>query len=167
MTADETTPPTPKKPPTPATEEPKPRPPLLASRDSVRAPARCKALTRSGKPCGAHPMRGEQWCYQHHPDYAEEARANRLRAARMPKPRAKQGPPPAEHSALETPEDIRKVIEATIGGLLRGTLDRGRANAILVGCGVALKAVDLATFEKRLAALEAEQAVGKHGRKAK
>jgi len=161
MSSADKAPMTPKKPPQPATEGPSSSPSLPAS----HAPTRCQALTRAGKPCGATPMRGEAWCYQHHPDYAEQAQADRIRAAHTPKaPRVKQAPPPAAYGALQTPEDIRKVVEGTIGSLLRGQIDRGRANAILYGCQVALRAVDVAAFERRLKALEGEQAAGQKRR---
>jgi hypothetical protein len=111
-------------------------------------------------------MRGEEYCYAHNPKFAAKARADRLRAART-KPRARRpkAPPPASPVALQSPEDIRRVVESTIGSLLRGEIDRGRANSVLYGLQVALRAVDVADFERRLKALEGGQGEGKSGRK--
>ena len=45
----------------------------------MRAP--CAGTTRAGKPCAAAPIPGERWCFNHHPDHAEERRRNASRAA--------------------------------------------------------------------------------------
>lgn len=100
-------------------------------------------------------MRGEAWCYQHHPDHAAEAQANRIRAANTPKgPRAK---PPSEEPRswnLGSAEDVRVVLQHVMAGLLKGQIDRNRANGLVYACQVALRAIDIAALEARIAALE-------------
>ena len=99
-------------------------------------------------------MRGEAWCYQHHPDHAEQARADRIRAANTPKaPRAPK-PPESGSWHLETAGDVRLLLQHVMASLLRGQMDRNRANALVYAAQVALRAIDIAALEARIAALE-------------
>jgi hypothetical protein len=41
----------------------------------------CHGTRRDGTPCTARVRPGEQWCYHHDPDFAEERRRNASRAA--------------------------------------------------------------------------------------
>ena len=141
---------TPKTPRLAATRRPATGAPVSAPLDS----AHCSALSRAGKPCGATPMRGEAWCYQHNPNCAEQARADRIRAANTPKaPRAPKPPEPASWH-LETADDVRLLLQHVMAGLLRNQMDRNRANALCYAAQVALRAIDIAALEKRIAALE-------------
>jgi hypothetical protein len=100
-------------------------------------------------------MRGEAWCYQHNPNCAEQARADRIRAANTPKaPRAKKPPEAAEGWHLETADDVRLLLQHVMAGLLRNQMDRNRANALCYAAQVALKALDIAALEARIKALE-------------
>ncbi len=43
----------------------------------------CTGTTRSGGACTANAIPGQQWCYHHHPDYAEERKQSATRAATL------------------------------------------------------------------------------------
>ena len=45
--------------------------------------ASCSGTTRKGEPCTASALVGERFCYNHHPDYAEERKQSASRAATM------------------------------------------------------------------------------------
>ena len=79
----------------------------------------CSYLMPDGGRCRAAPMKGEAWCYVHHPDLAEKRRA----ASRRGGYRAGRGRPApgvAEVEAIKA--SIRKVID----GVAAGTVENGR-----------------------------------------
>jgi hypothetical protein len=111
----------------------------------------CTATTKAGKPCRCLARYGKSTCWFHDPQEAEAVAAARQRGnlkSHAPKP------PEAGSWHLETAEDVRKVLEHTIGSLLRNQMDRSRANAICFAAQVSLRTLDIAGLEARIAALE-------------
>jgi hypothetical protein len=64
----------------------------------------CQGAKRDGEPCTARAMPGERYCYNHHPDYAEERKRSASRTAT------------AKHSSIgKELRDIREVIWELLG----------------------------------------------------
>jgi hypothetical protein len=71
----------------------------------------CQGTKRNGEPCKAGVVVGEQWCYNHNPEYAEERRASASRAAT------------AKHSSIgKELREIRELILELLGVLLSDRL---------------------------------------------
>jgi hypothetical protein len=111
----------------------------------------CSYLKPDGTPCGAQPMRGQSWCYVHHPDLEDKRRA----ASRKGGYRAGRGRPLAELG------DVKRKLRELADDVMSGQVDR--ANAAVAGqlLGTFLRAVsvELAVKEQkeileRLEALE-------------
>jgi hypothetical protein len=64
----------------------------------------CQGAKRDGEPCTARAMPGERYCYNHHPDYAEERKRSASRTAT------------AKHSSIgKELRDIRELIWELLG----------------------------------------------------
>lgn len=73
--------------------------------------ATCASTKRSGEPCTANTIPGEQWCYHHHPDYAEARKQSATRAATL------------KHSSIgKELREIRELILELLGVLLSDEL---------------------------------------------
>jgi hypothetical protein len=114
----------------------------------------CSHLKPDGKGCKAQPLRGEQWCYVHHPDLAEKRKA----ASRRGGHRAGRGRPLAELG------EVKRQLRDLAVDVMSGRADR--ANAAVAGqlLGTFLRAVsvemkikELEDLEERIAALETMQ----------
>jgi len=79
--------------------------------------APCAGTTRAGKPCAAAPIPGERWCFNHHPDHAEERRRNASRAATIGN--SKVG---AEIKGVRLM--VRDLVETTVSGDLHPTVKK-------------------------------------------
>ncbi len=112
----------------------------------------CGFIKPTGEACKALPMRGEGWCYVHHPSYQERRR----RAGSKGGKRGGRGRPVAELAALRVENaDIRQ-------RLLEGELAPGVAAVAVqsINCDArtivaALKAREQEELEARLEELEA------------
>jgi hypothetical protein len=89
----------------------------------------CRHIKTDGRKCGSPALRGEYYCYYHHP--------RRLRAARPVKPRYFLELPLLEHRGA-----VRAAIAETINALKSGEMD------VRLG-GSLLYAVQLATSEQQ------------------
>ena len=86
----------------------------------------CSAITDKGARCKALPMRGEQYCYVHHPDHVEERRRHGSRGGK----RGGRGRPQAELARLQArfeelaekvlSGDVERGVGAVAGQLLNG-----------------------------------------------
>jgi hypothetical protein len=120
----------------------------------------CGAITDKGSRCKALPMRGESFCYVHHPDHQEERRRHGSKGGK----RGGRGRPIAELGALRVENaDIRE-------RLLKGKLKPGIAavavqsiNTDIRAVGASLKAREQEEFERRLEELEHALAERKSG----
>src|ERR687889_1200961 len=78
---------------------------------------RCAGITAAGDRCKAEAMPGEEWCWNHHPDYEQ---ARRRRASKGGK-RGGRGRPQRET------ESIKALLEDLTERVLSGNLDTGPA----------------------------------------
>ena len=112
----------------------------------------CQALTKAGKSCGMPPVRGEHFCFTHHPDYTEESRkARELGAHTFPRKVLPGAVPLAMSTAAEVLESLSRIST----GVLRGEIDVKIANCVGVLMNTALRALDH-RLEERLSELELE-----------
>ena len=112
----------------------------------------CSYLMPDGGRCRAAPMKGQPWCYVHHPDYAEKRRE----AGRRGGYRAGRGRPLVELA------DVKGQLRKLADEVVTGRVDRGRAAVAGQLLGTFLRAVsveakirELDELERRIAALEA------------
>jgi hypothetical protein len=112
----------------------------------------CSYLMPDGGRCRAAPVKGEAWCYVHHPDLAEKRRTASRRGGR----RGGRGrPAPGVAEIAEIKAAIRGVIE----GVAAGTVENGAIlfmgyNTLLRAVEVGRKVKDQDDLEVRIAELE-------------
>jgi hypothetical protein len=124
--------------------------------------SKCSAITDKGARCKALPMRGQEYCYVHHPDHQEERRRHGAKGGK----RGGRGRPITELAALRVENaDIRE-------RLLEGELAPGVAavaiqslNTDIRAVGAALRAREQAELVERLEALEGALEQRKDGRR--
>lgn len=81
----------------------------------------CSGTKRNGAPCTRPVMPGEFYCYNHHPDYAEDRKRSASRAAT------------AKHSQVhreirEVRELVRGIVEVLVSGELNPRVKRELTN---------------------------------------
>lgn len=114
----------------------------------------CRSVNSAGEPCRAAPLRGGTLCFWHDPNSAADAaEARRLGGQRRRREHAIAGAYDIE--ALETIEDIRRVIEIGVLDTLAIENSVARARALFWGCGVLIKLREVGDLEERLQAVEA------------
>ena len=118
------------------------------------ATTRCKATTKSGQPCAAYAVSGSDFCYWHDPARAEEraqarARGGHARHGRKIGPTGQPDP-----VSVQSMADVVTLLEKTVNDVLglENSLQRGRTIATLANAIV--KALQFATLEERLEAVE-------------
>ena len=120
--------------------------------------AQCAGVKAKGGRCTAPPLPGEEWCYGHHPDYADKRRRN---AARSHKTR----------SASPEIAGIKDSLATLAGDVMEGKVDRGNAavasqvyNVLLRAIGMELKIKEVGELEAKLEELsEALERGGGYG----
>jgi hypothetical protein len=120
--------------------------------------AKCAGITQASTACKGIPIDGSQWCYVHHPEYAEERRRHGARGGK----RGGRGRPQAELAS------IKGRLSDLADGVLEGSVERGVAavasqvlNVYLRAVSVELKAREQLELIERLEALEAALEAGK------
>ena len=123
--------------------------------------AKCKAINKNGNPCQANAQTGKDYCFIHDPEKAEAVKAAQTKGGsslkvidpKQFKPWRGMG---GDVTVLQspTPQDIVNLLADTIDEVKTGQIDPRVANAVGYLAGSILKAVELNTFEERLAALE-------------
>jgi hypothetical protein len=113
--------------------------------------ARCAAIKPNGERCKAEAMPDAEWCYSHHPDYAEERRRRASKAGK----RGGRGRPQHEMGAIKT------LLEGLTERVLAGEIETGRAAVANQLVNTRLRAIEqerkmreLEELEERLEALE-------------
>jgi hypothetical protein len=113
--------------------------------------SKCSAITDKDARCKALPMRGEEYCYVHHPDHQEERRRHGARGGK----RGGRGRPVSELTRLGAR------FEELADEVLRGEVDRSNgavAGQLLNGARACvrdgLKAKEVEELEARLEELE-------------
>jgi hypothetical protein len=113
----------------------------------------CTAVKPDGNRCHANAVVGSQWCFFHDPASADD----RIEASRRggKKNRPATLPPDTPDFTLATAQDASALIGRSINQLLRGEIDPKIANAVGYLVTVKIRAMDAATLQRRVAALEA------------
>jgi hypothetical protein len=76
---------------------------------------KCSGITQAGTACKGIPVDGSQWCYVHHPDYAEMRRRYGSKGGK----RGGRGRPSAELARLQ------RRFEELADAVLSGEIERG------------------------------------------
>jgi hypothetical protein len=115
--------------------------------------ASCRFQKDNGEPCRATPMRGEEYCFWHHPEHAEEAaEARRLGGLRRRRERVTQGA--YDFAGLQSVADIRRLLEIAVVDTLGLESSIARSRALAYLAQMALKALEVGELEERVRALE-------------
>jgi hypothetical protein len=115
--------------------------------------ASCRFQKDNGEPCRATPMRGEEYCFWHHPEHAEEAaEARRLGGLRRRKERITQGA--YDFEGLQSVTQIRRLLEVAVVDTLSLESSIARSRALAYLAQTALKALEVGELEERLRVLE-------------
>jgi hypothetical protein len=124
--------------------------------------AKCSAIKADNGRCKVEAMPGAEWCWNHHPDYAE---ARRRRASRGGK-RGGRGRPQAELA------NIKDRLQELAEDVLEEKVDKGVAavasqvlNVYLRAVSVELKVKEVGELEDRLGALEEALETKKGGKR--
>lgn len=112
---------------------------------------KCKARTKSGKPCKANALQGKSYCLAHDPASKEKFKEITKRGGKVKK-KVQVSLAPVEFKG-----DVREVLD-----LLADTINRVRSNAMpprianTVGylAGHMIKALEIAEIEQRLKKVE-------------
>jgi hypothetical protein len=112
----------------------------------------CSYLMPDGGRCRAAPMKGEAWCYVHHPDLAEKRRVASRRGGR----RAGRGRPARGVTEIA---EIKAAIRRVIEGVADGTVENGAIqfmgyNTLLRAVEIGRKIKDQDDLEMRISELE-------------
>ncbi len=113
----------------------------------------CDSQNESGEPCGQAPLQGDEFCFWHSPDHAEEAaEARRLGGLRRRKERTVTSA--YELGGLGTIDEIRRLIEVAVVDTisLENSVARSRTLAYLAQVSVTL--LEKGDLNERLQALE-------------
>ncbi len=103
----------------------------------------CAGVKAKGGRCTAPPLPGEEWCYGHHPDYAEKRRRN---AARSHKTR----------SASPEIGLIKARLVTLAEDVMEGNVDRANAAVSSQVYNVLLRAISVELKIKETGELEAQ-----------
>jgi hypothetical protein len=112
---------------------------------------KCQATTKSGKPCGARPLQGQNLCALHaDPSRAQElAKRPRKNGVNM-KPEAN----PPDIPPLQTASQIRDFLAQVMADVRRRLLDQRTASTLATLATSQLKAISAAELEQRVTELE-------------
>ena len=114
----------------------------------------CRHIRTDGSPCRSVPMRGDDYCFWHSPAHAEEVEeARRLGGLRRRKERTVAGA--YEFSGLGSVSDIRRLLEVAVIDTLSLENSVARSRTLAYLGQTALKCLEVAELESRLAMLEA------------
>ena len=121
----------------------------------VARPPACSARTRTGSPCGATPMRGQPFCFWHHPDHkVESVDARRLGGLRRRREKTLEGAYDLREG-FRSVDAILRFVEIAALDLLGMDTSVARSNAMFRGALAAAKLLEVGDHERRLAAAEA------------
>lgn len=111
---------------------------------------RCEAITASGTRCKRIALEGQDHCYSHSSERAQERRENAAAGGR-----ARRSPDELEQAKRE--------IRAVTMGVLNGRVDRGVGGTVIAGFNIYLRAIEIQrkldhqqALEDRLLTLEDE-----------
>ena len=96
---------------------------------------KCSGITQAGTACKGIPIDGSQWCYVHHPDYAEVRRRHGSKGGK----RGGRGRPQAELS------DIKRRLSDLADDVLAGRQDKAVAAVASQVLNVLLRTISVET----------------------
>jgi hypothetical protein len=118
----------------------------------------CGGTTREGGPCGMPPLKGEVWCFVHHPDHAGERLAARKQGGRRNRAAGTVLTLAEDGSVLPLELGDMKAVQAAINLIWRDTLRQEnsaqRSRTLVTVVQAALKALEVGEYEERIRALE-------------
>jgi hypothetical protein len=114
--------------------------------------AKCSGITQAGTACKGIPIPGSEYCYVHHPDYAQERKRHGSKGGK----RGGRGRPQAELA------DIKRRLSDLANDVMAGSVERSTAavasqvlNVYLRAVSVELKAREQLELIERIETLEA------------
>ncbi len=105
---------------------------------------RCEGSRTDGLPCGSFALRGGAYCLAHSPDQAETAQAARSKGAAAANKRTR----------ANTPDQLDKLNEMVVLGVLSGKIPPSTANAFFKGVGAQQRLHADTILLRRIVALE-------------
>ena len=114
----------------------------------------CLGVVEGRERCRQAPLRGEDYCFWHHADHAQEAAdARRMGGLRRRREHTLKGA--YEIDGLESVEQIRRVLEIALLDALGLENNIPRVRALIAGALAAAKLHETGEVEERLEAIEA------------
>lgn len=112
---------------------------------------RCIALKQDGTQCKTYALKGDNWCFNHHPDISEQEKKEHYSKAGKAN---KIAPYKLSNIDINTAQDVPKVLIDTIHRVRANKIDLKVATTIGGLCLNLVKAYDVAEHEKRIDAIE-------------
>jgi hypothetical protein len=115
---------------------------------------KCKATTKNGQPCAAWALAGSDFCFWHDPAHVKERAAARAKGGRARHGRQIGEVGNAAPVEIHTMADVVALLQNTINDALSLENSLQRARTIGSLASVIIKALEYATLEERVEALE-------------
>ena len=114
----------------------------------------CAGIKQNGERCRQAPVQGEDFCFWHHPDYAEEAeQARKLGGQRRRREKITEGA--YELDGLDSIPALRRVLEIALLDALGLENSISRSRALISGVLAGAKLLEVGEMEERMQAVEA------------
>ena len=110
----------------------------------------CKAITKKGKHCKSHPLKGKDYCFIHDPESQEKRSQALSKGGRTPKKIQVHLDP----ITIVTQKDVVLLLCDTINNVRSGGMPPRIANCVGYLAGHLLKALEASDLEKRVEKLE-------------
>jgi hypothetical protein len=127
---------------------------------------KCSAQTAAGGPCRMRPLRGTDRCLSHHPDYAGKAAEARQLGGRRRR-HEKAVATSYNITTLETPADIRRLLEIGVLDALQLDNSVPRSRLLIAAANVAVKLLEIQELDERLWAIEDARGARQEGRQSR
>jgi hypothetical protein len=118
----------------------------------------CAGKNDRDEPCGMAPLKGEQWCFSHHPDREGERMAARKRGGRRNRVLGTVLTLAEDESALPLELLDMKAVQAAVNLIWRDTLRQEnsaqRSRTLVAVALAAMKCLEVGEYEERIRALE-------------
>jgi len=115
---------------------------------------KCAGKTKDGKPCNAWAMEGSDYCFMHDPNMVKERAKARSMGGKARHGRKVGITGNEDPLTIETMGDVVKLLEGAVNDCLALENSIARARAIATLAGTLIKALEYATLEERVEALE-------------
>ena len=118
----------------------------------------CAGKNDRGEPCGMATLKGEVWCFSHHPEREAERVAARKRGGRRNRVAGTVLTLAEDESALPLELGDMKAVKAALDLIWRDTLRQEnsaqRSRTLVAVALAAMKALEVGEYEERISALE-------------